>query len=197
MSKPFSLEMDTLQLPQHYFVVDLYKLSGIDETQVDGLLGVDFFRGRTVQIDYALGKIRLGVPVPSGAQQTIPLRVLSSGTILLSASIDHNRGEWFRLDTGCASSLQWFQEKSRASTRVVNASVGLTRPGILQTFTTVQTGSVCFEKVPTGLHSKRIFPGEAGLIGNGLFSRYESITIDMSSGRLILGTSRSQNATGM
>src|SRR6185503_2620048 len=57
MSKPFSLEMDMLQLPQHYFVVDLHKLSGIDENRVDGLLGVDFFRGRAVQIDYAMRKI--------------------------------------------------------------------------------------------------------------------------------------------
>jgi len=40
--------------------------------------------------------------------------------------------------------------------------------------------------VPTGLHQKEIFPGEAGLLGNGLLSRYRSVIIDWKSRRLFL-----------
>ncbi len=197
MSRPFSLEMDTVQLPQRYLVIDLHKLSGICDDRVDGLLGADFFRDTAVQIDFAMGKIRLQAPVPSNAaQETIPLKVLSSGTILLSASINHHPGQWLRLDTGCASSLQWFDEKLASGAQIGKQSIGLARLGVFHTLTTFEAGSICFERVPTTLHSKPIFPGESGLIGNELLARYESVTIDMTSGRLILGNSRSHR-TGL
>jgi hypothetical protein len=62
----------------------------------------------------------------------------------------------------------------------------LTELSIPQTQTTVQIGSHEFQNVPTGLHEKPIFHGEAGLLGNGLLSRFSSITIDAKSGRLLL-----------
>lgn len=48
-------------------------------------------------------------------------------------------------------------------------------------------GEHAFEKVPTGLHQTAIFPGEAGLLGNGLLSRFSTVTIDAKAGRVILG----------
>jgi hypothetical protein len=48
-------------------------------------------------------------------------------------------------------------------------------------------GSCRFEAVPTGLHDQAIFAGEAGLLGNGLLARFDSVTIDAKAGRLLLG----------
>jgi len=55
---------------------------------------------------------------------------------------------------------------------------------------TVVLGELEFEKVPTGLHDAAIFPGEAGLLGNGLLSRFSTVTIDDKAGRLLLGKRR-------
>jgi hypothetical protein len=41
--------------------------------------------------------------------------------------------------------------------------------------------------VPTGLHRKAIFPGESGLLGNGVLAQFGVVTIDAKAGRLILG----------
>ena len=56
---------------------------------------------------------------------------------------------------------------------------------------TVVLGELEFEKVPTGLHDAAIFPGEAGLLGKGLLSRFSTVTrIDAKAGRLLLGKRR-------
>ena len=66
-------------------------------------------------------------------------------------------------------------------------AIGLAEISIPQTETTVRLGQHEFEKVPTGLHEEAIFPGEAGLLGNGLLSRFSTVTIDAKAGRLRLG----------
>src|SRR6266576_1993113 len=61
-------------LPRNYLAVDLDKLSGACHCNVDGLLGVDFFRDRVVQINFETGMIRLlapGTQVP--ADEVLPL----------------------------------------------------------------------------------------------------------------------------
>jgi len=65
-------------------------------------------------------------------------------------------------------------------------AVGLAQISVPQTETTVGIGNHEFENVPTGLHEKAIFSGEAGLLGNGLLSRFSSITIDTKFNCLIL-----------
>jgi len=70
-------------------------------------------------------------------------------------------------------------------------TIGLTEVSIPQTGTAVVLGDQAFDKVATGLHEEAIFPGEAGLLGNGVLSRFSSITVDAKAGRLILGTRRS------
>jgi hypothetical protein len=65
-------------------------------------------------------------------------------------------------------------------------AVALSSLSIATSFTQVQLGSDTFPEVPTGLHRKEIFPGEAGLLGNGLLSRYRSVIIDWKSSRLFL-----------
>jgi hypothetical protein len=60
------------------------------------------------------------------------------------------------------------------------------------TQTTVQVGECVFEHVPTALHQSEIFAGEAGLLGNGLLSRFGSVTIDLPSHRVLLENISSQ-----
>jgi len=195
-SHDFSAQIGNLPLPRDYLVVDLTKLSGVSEGSVDGLIGIDFFRGKVVQIDFAAERIRLlDFAVSNEQQQIVPLKMVSGG-FLLSASVDHNPCQWFRLDTGCASSLRWVKGKLLTRAQPEEPSLGLAKLCQLQTYTTVETGSVCFKAVPTAVHSKKLFAGEAGLVGNGLLSRYPSITIDAKSGRLLLENNRSRSITG-
>jgi hypothetical protein len=187
-SSGFSAQVANIPLLQNYVVVDLHKLSGVREESVDGLIGLDFFRDNIVKVDFASGKIQL-LDSAASNQQIVPLKMVSGG-FLLSASIDRNPCQWFRLDTGCASSLQWVKGKLQTESQFGTVPLGLVKSGMLQTYTTIETGSVCFKEVPTTLHSKVLFAGEAGLVGNGLLSRYASITIDAKSGRLLLEDSQ-------
>ena len=102
----------------------------------------------------------------------------------IPVTINGRESQWVRLDTGCASPLQWVTTKVRAEECMRKRAIGLTELSIAQTETILQIGSETFEKVPTGIHDKPIFMGESGLIGNGLLSRFSSITIDARSGRL-------------
>jgi hypothetical protein len=61
----------------------------------------------------------------------------------------------------------------------------LTETSIPLTETVVQLGAETIPAVPTGLHEEEIFPGEAGLLGNALLSRF-LVTVDAVKGRLIL-----------
>ena len=181
-----SAKVGDVTLPTEYLAVDLEKLSRSCERPVDGLVGADFFRGRVVQIDFIAQRIRLlkrqGLG-PSG--DTLPLELRPCG-MLVPISVDEHACQWVRLDTGCATALQWVtMEVPEQCTQQM--AIGLAELSIPQTKTTVGLGETKFANVPTGLHETAIFPGEAGLLGNGLLSRFTSITIDAKAGRVIFG----------
>jgi hypothetical protein len=50
----------------------------------------------------------------------------------------------------------------------------------------VKLGHIEFSSLPTNLHERAIFPGEAGLLGNGVLSRFERVTIDAQAGVMFL-----------
>jgi hypothetical protein len=50
--------------------------------------------------------------------------------------------------------------------------------------TSLQLGKQCFKAVTTGVHTEPIFPGEAGLLGNSLLSKF-CLTIDQPGKRVI------------
>jgi hypothetical protein len=54
-------------------------------------------------------------------------------------------------------------------------------------------GATRFEQVETGTYERPIFAGEAGLLGNGLLSRFGSVTVDERRGRVTLGSNKSEN----
>jgi hypothetical protein len=181
-----SAKVGNIRLPSEYLAVDLEKLSSSCQTRLDGLVGADFFRGRVVQIDFDEHKIRLLKPEkgmkPDGAE---PLQFRPCGMRVLISVNDHKR-QWVRLDTGCATALHWVSSDVRSDQCARQIAIGLAEISILQTETSVSIGEYEFHRVPTGLHDRAIFPGEAGLLGNGLLSRFSTVTIDALQGRLIL-----------
>jgi hypothetical protein len=56
--------------------------------------------------------------------------------------------------------------------------VALSSFSVPVTQTTLTLGAVRFEGVPTDLQERAIFPGEKGLLGNGVLSRFKTVTID-------------------
>lgn len=175
-----------VELPKECLAVDLAELSRVCECGVDGLLGADFFKDRVVQIDFGARKIRLlSSRVVTGATNVVKLKV-SRGALLASVAVDENKPQWLRVDTGCTSALQWVTKGRKTGAQSNGVSVGLTELNIPAMTTTVKLGSMIFDSVPTGLHQQPIFSGEAGLLGNGLLTRFERITFDAKAGRLVL-----------
>ena len=180
-----------VKLPRSYLAVDLGKLSSSCERPVDGLIGADFFRGRVVQIDFEAEKIRVLKPAKDGKPEvSIPLQFRPCG-MCVPIRVNCHEQQWVRLDTGCATALQWVtsdvpEERGR------KMAIGLAELSIPQTATTVALGEHEFGNVPTGLHETAIFPGESGLLGNGLLSRFSTVTIDAKAGRLILERQEAQ-----
>jgi hypothetical protein len=101
--------------------------------------------------------------------------------------VNDSKSQWMRLDTGCATALQWVTSDLKTSSRSDKPAIGLAELAIPQAETTVILGGQRFDQVPTGIHRNAIFAGEAGLIGNGLLSRFKTVTIDTKSARLVLG----------
>ncbi len=179
-----------VELPREYLSVDLEKLSSSCERPVDGLVGADFFRGRVVQIDFDAQKIRLLKPEKKvKSDETLPLQLRPCG-MRVPISVNGHKHQWVRLDTGCATALQWVTSDVRPEQCTRRMAIGLVEIAIPQTETTVGLGEHDFEKVPTGLHEAATFPGEAGLLGNGLLSRFSTVTIDAKAGRVTLGKRR-------
>lgn len=182
-----SAKAGEVPLPTRYLALDLSRFSQACERAVDGLIGADFFHHRVVQLDFAAGRLRL-LPTSPGltAGQTLPLEVRPCG-LRVPIRVNGQARQWVRLDTGCASALQWVTGSVRPEACTRRMAIGLAEVSIPQTVTTVGLGGLEFQEVPTGLHPEAIFPGEAGLLGNGLLARFNAVTIDARAGRLHLG----------
>jgi aspartyl protease len=181
-----SAKANEVSLPNQLLALDLGKLSRSCRRCVDGLIGADFFRDRAVQIDFRESKVRLLDPETASTGNVAPLEVRRCG-MRVKASIDGKRARWFRVDTGCATPLQWVTGDVSPRDCTSKVAVGLAEMGIPQINTTVKIGGEILTDIETGLHSSAIFDGEAGLVGNGLLSQFETATVDSIRGRLVLG----------
>ncbi|MBU6411288.1 MAG: retropepsin-like domain-containing protein [Verrucomicrobia bacterium] len=182
-------------LPTDFLALDLSKLSHACEQPVDGLIGADFIKGRIVQIDFEAQKIRLLkaddlLSTTDSPSLELPMEVRRCG-MCSTASINGGKPQRFRVDTGCATALQWMTTSVPLKQCTRKVAIGLAKLNIPQAQTTVSLGGQTFRNVPTGLHREAIFEGEAGLLGNGLLSRFKTVTLDTVSNRLILGGLRS------
>jgi hypothetical protein len=176
-----------VRLPTEYIAVDLEKLSRSCERPVDGLIGADFFRGRVVQIDFDAQKIRILKSAKSEKSDVALQLELRPCGMRVPIGVNGHQHQWVRVDTGCATALQWVaSDVPPEQCTGHRMAIGLAAISIPQTTTTVGLGGHEFTNVPTGLHETPIFPGEAGLLGNGLLSRFSAVTIDAKAGRVIL-----------
>lgn len=182
---PISTKAGNVQLSQKYLALDLDKLGRSCERPVDGLVGMDFFRDQIVQIDFDAQKIRvLQSTKAEKADEVLSLEMRPCG-MRVPVEVDDHKRQWVRLDTGCATALQWVTSDVRPEQCTRQMAIGLAAISIPQATTTVNIGAHQFKNVPTGLHETAIFPGEAGLLGNGLISRFSTVTIDARADRVI------------
>jgi hypothetical protein len=173
-------------LPSEYLALDLSKLACSCGRPLDGLLGADFIQGRVVEIDFASRQLRFVEAVsPSKSDIVVPLKVGRDG-LCVPVGVNDGKSQWMRLDTGCATALQWVTADIKTSSLSDKPAIGLAKLAIPQAETTVSLGGKRFDQVPTGIHHTAIFPDEAGLLGNGLLSRFKTVTIDTKSARLVL-----------
>ncbi|HEV2319893.1 MAG TPA: aspartyl protease family protein [Verrucomicrobiae bacterium] len=182
-----SAKADQVPLQNHYLAVDLEQLGQACNCCVDGLIGADFFCDKVVQIDFAEHKIRLSKSSEGIDGQTIIALKMRPCGMEIPVQINSRKSQFVRLDTGCASSLQWVTREIQPNNCSQRPAVALTRFTVTETKSTVRLGNVEFQSVPTGIHAEAIFAGEAGLIGNGILSHFKTVTIDTKRGQLILG----------
>ena len=173
-----------IALPKSVLAVDLRALSDCCGQPVDGILGVDFFRSRIVQIDFSEGRVRILAKCnPNLANcEILPIRMCNDA-FCVPVRVAGNPAQWMRLDTGCDAALEWvFSGTERR--RTVRNSIGLSGVSVRHINTSVQLGKQCFNAVTVGVHREPTFPGEAGLLGNGLLSKFR-LTIDQPGNRVI------------
>ena len=118
-------------------------------------------------------------------REVLPLDVRHCG---MRVPIRVNGAEpgWVRLDTGCASALEWVNGNVQRESAPERMAVGLSELSTPVLMAPVRLGSIEFQAVPIGLHAEAIFAGESGLLGNGLLCRFASVTIDAPAGRVVL-----------
>ena len=177
--KNFAGSIADVPVATSMLAVDLSGMRAVCHQRIDGLLGADFLRNHIVQVDFATQTIRLlqRGEVDAAGCEVLPLESRND-TFCARISVDGNPPEWLRLDTGCSSALEWVVADDRAK----KLGLATTREGvdsIREVQTDVRFGSKRIGAVKTGLHTAQMFAGEAGLIGNGLLSRF-TVTIDLA-----------------
>jgi hypothetical protein len=172
-----------VQLPNHYVAVDLDHLSDACHCNVDGLIGADFFHDRIVQIDFENCTIRLLAPGTALSGETLPLKT-NGKALITPVTIDGRQNQWVRVDTGCASALQWVTDASSAKTRTHRVAVALKEISLDTVPASLAIGQTAFPKISAEVHRQPLFNGEDGLLGNAVLSRFRSITIDARAGRI-------------
>jgi hypothetical protein len=173
------------KLPRTILVLDLEPVSALCRQRIDGLVGLDFFENRVIQIDFTAEKVRLlshSDFIRTGGQ--ILQLARRNDAVCLRAAVNGASPQWMRLDTGCDGGLHWVSAKShlwRASPKVA-AGLG-DSPELLGA--QVQIGAEHWFERQTWLHRREIFPSERGLIGNGVLSKF-LVTIDLAGKRVVL-----------
>lgn len=178
-----------VDLPTEYLALDLRRFSHACGRSVDGLLGADFFRDRVVEVDYQQQRLRVLTATPPLSGESVDAVPLESGPYGFRVGVRVNGGDAqsVRVDTGCATALQWVRPGTRMAAGEPTRAVGLGDLTVRQTLTGVCIGTRVFDTVPTGLHAEPLFPGESGLLGNGLLAQFGAVTFDTTAGRLHFG----------
>jgi predicted aspartyl protease len=167
------------RLPQRVLSLDLNRLTSL---RIDGLIGADFFHDRVVRIDYKARTLEILQSSRLSGADVVPMHT-RAGVFCVKASVDGAKPRWVRVDTGCVDAMHWAGDTSSRSTHQLTSA--LVHSELRSQKTQVMIGGTVLRDVRTTFHRNAIFPGEAGLLGNGLLSRF-TITIDGPENRLLL-----------
>jgi hypothetical protein len=180
----FKATMGGLPLPKSVLAIDLGNVSGVCDQHIDGILGFDFFRNRILRIDFSAGEVAfLKDCDPDPAKCDILPMKMSNGACCVPVRIGGNGEQWMRFDTGCDSALEWVPEGAQRKP-LSGPSIGLSSRFAHFASASARIGNDCFNSVSVGIHTKQIFPGEDGLLGNGLLSKF-CVTVDEPRKRVI------------
>ena len=180
------IQLGTLSRPLRFspspLVVDLARESRTLGTPVDGLLGADFFHGRSIKIDFKHSRIHISPEGRPGPQATrLPLS-RGQGAMFVGLTVADSPLRRVRLDTGCSRSLCWTPPGG-------SPLRGLWRNG-KTTKVDVNFGSLVMSGVPTEVYRQPLFTGEDGLLGTALLCRFNSIWIDSVNNHITFDTIR-------
>ncbi len=165
--------------------LDLSNAAAICREPIDGLLGMDFFAGRIVQIDYKAQRIRLlSKAQPDTSALRLPIQI-RNGVFCVPVGVNGSKHRWTRLDTGNNDALHWVTGRQTTERGQRGNSVGFLTDSSQMIRASVQLGKKTLESVNVAPHGEVIFPGEAGLLGNGILSRY-TVTIDSRNGQVLM-----------
>jgi Aspartyl protease len=203
----FQANSGGVALPKSVLAINLQAISQRCHQHIDGILGMDFFRGRIVQIDFAARRVRIVERDSQGLAdcEILPIKICNDA-FCVPVRVAENPAQWIRVDTGCDACLEWVvSDPGKRLTE--GTSVGLSHssrrrerrprisapgvhgdPGVDGVMTTVQIGKQRFA-VAAAVHEKPMFSGEAGLLGNGLLSKF-CLTIDEPGNRVIFERKR-------
>jgi hypothetical protein len=172
-------------LAKSVIAIDLRTVSDRCHQRIDGILGADFFRNRVVRIDFKARKICLleDCDVKLANCDILPMK-MRNGAFCVLMRIGGNPVQWMRLDTGCDSALEWVVTGTERR-QMTSPSIGLSGRPSDYVNASARLGKHCFNDIRAGIHTKQIFPGEDGLLGNGLLSKF-CLTIDERKSRVIL-----------
>lgn len=173
----FTIRVASFPVNSSFLAMDLSGPNQCCPHHIDGLIGMDFFLNHIVQIDYETQKIRLlqRNEINFAHSETLPL-TRCNDALCATVSVANNKPELLRLDTGCRTAIEWVATKD-VKKKLNSASVGLNSSCFCNTRADVRLGTVCVPSVRIGMRKTELFPGESGLIGNGLLSRF-TVTID-------------------
>jgi hypothetical protein len=177
----FEASAGGMPLPREVVALDLSGPARGCTEAIDGLIGADFFRGKVMRIDYRRGLLSRE-DEPAAGEGT-PLRI-ESGVMCVPVAVNGGTPRWTRVDTGCTFPLYWCEGADCRRN-------GGARSVALASFTgsavhaEVSVGTADLADLPVKIRAREIFPGEAGLLGNGALSRYR-VTIDGIRKRLFL-----------
>jgi hypothetical protein len=181
----FAATVSGVPVPRNVLALDLSSVASGIRSRIDGLLGADFFRSHIVQIDFAAQKVRLlsRDQFRSDGPQVIPL-VRRNDALCIRVGVNGNAPQWMRLDTGCSGALEWIVTGGNTR-RTARTSIATSSASRKYLQTEVLLGNERLSAVKTGVHSQPFFAGEAGLVGNGLLSRF-CVTVDADKSQLLL-----------
>ena len=179
--KPLTPKSGQFSLGAFEFAIDLQSAAKLCSEPVDGLIGVNFFRNRVTQIDYAHQRLRFLDAAPAGGE-FLPLKA-KNGVFCLPLSVNGSKPRWTRLDTGCNDALHWVAPRIASRDQPRGVSIGFITNTDDETLVTVKLGQMTLPHVEAALHGSAIFPGEAGLLGSEVLSQF-LVTVDAREGRI-------------